>query len=374
MCAFVGLERRKSGRCPAGAGRQLLCREVWTARESRDRLDLLTDEAYYAGDMSERRPTGIAIVATVYAVDAAWAFLAGVSYLLAPKMMTAVLKALYPPLYHDGMPAEAIGDRLLFLCICAISGALLYLVARGLWRLRNWARVIAIIFFVSDALGPRWPTDLFPVAGLLPVGPLSMILKGLLCLSVILYLVSPHVRKAFGMDPSGRISQIVFGALTVAILVLAIRKSGPELDAIRWHRQHGNRVNINGVMFPVYRWYVPIVRHGGKALDISDMPGPLREGDRMSFISVNDPYGEERNPEFTAEQHVDEKVQEYVRAGYRLQSKFQMNVGMQTMDCMQEMEYGRAIYCFGEGPIYSVFFTGNNEAYERFKVMMADAR
>ena len=312
-------------------------------------------------------------MASVYAGDAAWALLAGVSYVLAPKMMTAVLKVLYPLLYHNGFPPEAIGDRMLFLLICALSGALFYIVARGLWRLKNWARLIAIVFFVGDAFGPRWSTDFSPAAGLLPVGPLSTILKGLLCLSVILYLVSPHVRQAFGMDHSGRTSQIVVSVVAVVILAFVIRKSGPELDAIRWHREHGNQVSINGVVFPIYRWNAARVSENGSSLEISDEPGPLRRADGNGFIEVFGKKTEAENGS-TVAQLVDEKVREHETVGYKKHTQFLLPVGKQMMSCVETPELGDSIYCYGDGPIYFSFYTGEGKARGRFENMMTEAR
>jgi hypothetical protein len=190
---------------------------------------------------------------------------------------------------------------------------------------------------------------------------------------LLLYLLSPNVRTAFGVtEPRSKWLVPAFALLTLVAFAFDFWHSGPELNAMRWHMHHGSRVTVNGVGFPVYYWYVPR-DDNGQGLAIEDQPGPLRPGEKRSFTSVN--ISEEAAEKVSPEQMIDRKIQEYKRTGYPEPRTFQMHIAKQTVSCIDGgMLLGHRIDCYGTGPISSVFFAGGDRALMRFNTMMAEAR
>lgn len=167
---------------------------------------------------------------------------------------------------------------------------------------------------------------------------------------------------------------IVCGGLFLWRFVDVLSRSGPEFKAIAWHHRHGDHITVKGVTFPVYLWYTPEDRPD--AFSVNDEPGPLRPSSRMpTFFSV-EAWKDERNIG-TPPELVETRLREFEKSGYRGLSKFQMKIHSQVLDCMQERDdrfFGPTIYCYGEGPFYSVFFVGTDEALTRFKQTISDAR
>jgi hypothetical protein len=161
-------------------------------------------------------------------------------------------------------------------------------------------------------------------------------------------------------------------ALGLFSLGLDLYRSGPEIRAIRWHMRHGDRVSVNGVSFPVYYWNVPLQHRDGRDLTIHDEPGPLRSGDRSGYIEIKG-YQEEGG-NLSIEQLVDSRSQSYQKAGYTELKRFQFQIGKQSLSCVQNTFFSTSIYCYGDGPVYSVFFTGGDRSLARFTRMMAEAR
>jgi hypothetical protein len=51
-----------------------------------------------------------------------------------------------------------------------------------------------------------------------------------------------------------------------------------------------------------------------------------------------------------------------------------MVIAKQTLSCVREHLYAYSVYCYGDGPIYQVFFAGDNASLERFNQTMEAAR
>ena len=157
-------------------------------------------------------------------------------------------------------------------------------------------------------------------------------------------------------------------------LPVTLMKSGFELKAIVWHCRHGNSVSVNGVTFPVYYWYVPDVR--SDRLVVFDQPGPLRPtNDTFTTFTINGRH--DKDDVGTPQELAQRMVDHYKSRGYRGVSTVQQRIRSQTLECMEEHDdllSGWVISCYGDGPIYSVFFTGNDESLDRLKQTLAEAK
>jgi hypothetical protein len=157
-------------------------------------------------------------------------------------------------------------------------------------------------------------------------------------------------------------------------LPVTLMRSGFEFKAIAWHCRHGNSITVNGVTFPVYFWYAP--ENTRDRFYVFDQPGPLRPtSDTFSTFTVDG----RRNKDDVGTPHelAQRMVDQYVGRGYGGVSSTQWMIRSQNIECMQEHDdhlSGWVVFCYGDGPIYSVFFTGNDESLDRLKQTLADAK
>ncbi len=163
-----------------------------------------------------------------------------------------------------------------------------------------------------------------------------------------------------------------FLLLFALALLVGLAKSGPEFRAIAWHYHHGNRVTVNGITFPVYYWYAP--EGGHDRFHVFDQPGPLRPTDdrfTMFEISGRRDKDEAGTPEELVQRTIGGNI------GRWDLNKFQWNIHSQTLECVQEHDIRSSwsiIFCYGDGPIYSIFFNGNDDALGRLKRATSEAK
>ena len=146
------------------------------------------------------RPLGITILAVAMFVNVATYAVIGVLYATNRPAYTAVLEGLSPggsgPLtFHESMG----GWRPLYYSVMTVGVGVLGL---GLWRLRNWARIVVLLIVAVNAIGVAVSTPGVFADGSAAALSLFALRVGLAIL-VIWYLVSPGVRLAFRTGPSG---------------------------------------------------------------------------------------------------------------------------------------------------------------------------
>lgn len=169
------------------------------------------------------------------------------------------------------------------------------------------------------------------------------------------------------------------------VFVVALKKSEPELRAIRWHHRHGDQIKIHGISFQIYFWYAPYVNED--VLDIDDDPGPLRPTDDH-FVSIHvswikdDPYdGLDRLTGLSAAGRAQEKANSFGKAGYQNVQIFSRRYLDQDFACVRELdprlhgpgEEGGSFSCYGDGPVYVVFFAGDGRGQDHFEQMLTNA-
>ena len=311
--------------------------------------------------MNGKRPFGVSLLAIHNYAEAIWAAVVSVGIIAFPARL-------------HFLADSPLRIRVIWGIVILFIGWLICLWARGLWRLRNWARRVEIGLSLLSLI-PRGFSEISPALLVVPAGPIREILGLALTVTILLYLFSPGVRQAFGVD-STRWSwrwQVAVGILCLASAGLTLYKSKPELRAYRWHRQHGDSITVNGITFPVYQWDAPCQKCNGLAFEITSMDGrgPLVPRDPMYSITVEG-YNEESD--LTAEQRTEKTMLEYRKAGYRQLSRSQLMIAGQTLSCVRKEQFGRSLWCYGDGPIYHVYFGGTDAALERFNQMMAAAR
>jgi len=135
------------------------------------------------------RPTGVTILAVLCFVFAGLALLAALALMFMGGMLAQMVES-------SGM-GPMLASAGAFVGVAALIGAALYfLVGFGLWKLKNWGRILAIVFvalgLVSAALG------LFSTLSPFQAGVFAwQLFVCLLDIWIIMYLLKPHVKQAF---------------------------------------------------------------------------------------------------------------------------------------------------------------------------------
>jgi hypothetical protein len=308
--------------------------------------------------MNGNRPFGVSLLAINHYAGVIWAGAISIALVASPTRLD--------------LPADtSLWKRTLWSILALIIGWLIYLWARGLWRLRNWARRLQIALALLTLISLRGLASISPALRLIPKRPIREILGLLLVVAILFYLFSPSVKRAFGVS-TGWYWQLAVGILCLASVGLAVYKSKAELMAFRWHRQHGDTITVNGVRFPVYEWDAPSQENNGLGFQIdSYRRGPFLHGDSTYSLTVE---GYRKESALPPDQRADKKMLEYQKAGYSEVNKFQLAIAKQTLSCVREHLYAYSVYCYGDGPIYQLFFAGDDTSLERFNQTVAAAR
>ena len=203
-----------------------------------------------------RRPVGVTVLATLNFFGALCYFALGLATLFASRSLTTLLLWLDSTRPFDPSGRE-FGWRLAVAVACACGGLLLFVYARGFWRLKNWARVVCIFFSIlnladtgsGDALllvpyllSHKLAPALWPHSDFLISGMLGVLLSRLASVVVLVYLFRSPVRAAFRANPAEWKWITAVAALTFLMAGRSLYKSRPELEAIRWHARHGDQV------------------------------------------------------------------------------------------------------------------------------------
>ncbi len=332
-----------------------------------------------------RRPFGISILATLNYISVGLCVLAGVMLLIAPRVLASISVFLDPSTPASNVLSSITDNRPVGLFFLLIGGLIYYFVARGLWNLRSWARSFILFFSILNLVdgrdAPRYllvlPQRLlqaiWPHSHLLNSGLLPGLFSRVLSLVLILYLLTLPVKTAFQARPTEWRWLLAVSACTLLWLGYSLYNSGPELRAICWHHRHGDQVSINGVTFPIYFWYAPAVDSDCQEFSVDDRPGPLRPNRHDYFTDMRVLGYKESDPDLTAQQRLDKEVASYSKSGYHEVTKFQLQVAGQTLDCFKPYPQDHILFCYGDGPIFHIYFAGDESAYYRFNHMLAAA-
>ena len=91
-------------------------------------------------------PTGVKIISILYYIGAVFAAISGILFIIGASFISSLLNSI--PLL------SALGSSLFIVVgiVFILLGILQFFIARGLWKGRNWARVLVIIFSVIAIL------------------------------------------------------------------------------------------------------------------------------------------------------------------------------------------------------------------------------
>ena len=137
-----------------------------------------------------QRPGGVALIAVLYFLGAA--------FLLCGTLLAIGISVAGLSLRHTGPMALLAGVGVIGGVICAMFAALAVLIGWGLWTLRNWARVVALVLAILGAVValPAFFSMGGAHMGMVGwAGPVFRLgINGL----IAWYLLQPQVKQAFG--------------------------------------------------------------------------------------------------------------------------------------------------------------------------------
>jgi len=135
------------------------------------------------------RPTGVTILAVLAFIFAGLAVLCALGLMFMGGMIAQMMES-------SGMGTMLAGVGAFAGIVVLVAAALYFLVGFGLWKLKNWGRILAIVFvalgLISAALG------LF--SSLSPFQTGVFVWQLFVCaldIWIIVYLLKPHVKQAF---------------------------------------------------------------------------------------------------------------------------------------------------------------------------------
>jgi hypothetical protein len=140
------------------------------------------------------RPAGVTILAALAFIGAGMLVLAGLALFLGGAMMSRM--SAYP---QFGIVAGAGGAFLGIICLG--FAALELVVGLGLWKLQNWARILTMVLLVLALVSSAF-TLLFALTHMFGVFFFGLFFRRLVLaaiqLWILIYLLRPHVKQAFG--------------------------------------------------------------------------------------------------------------------------------------------------------------------------------
>lgn len=138
------------------------------------------------------RPTGVTIIAVLDFIGAGFCVLAGLGMMLGGGFIASMMSQQEGGAGAGLLGAIGAAAGVFFLVLAAVA----VLLGWGLWKLKEWARIVTIVFAATGAvfalIGMFAVLGHFAAVGIV-VGLIRLAINGL----IIWYLLQPHVKAAF---------------------------------------------------------------------------------------------------------------------------------------------------------------------------------
>lgn len=135
------------------------------------------------------RPTGVTVLAILNFLGAACMVMVGLLFMLGLGLAGL------------GAGQQSAGGMAFLMGLGAVAGVIFLIIAIvvgiGLWRLRNWARILTIIL-AAISLVPLLPGLMFSMLSLEIFSMMVQLVFAGFYGWIIWYMVRPHVKRAFG--------------------------------------------------------------------------------------------------------------------------------------------------------------------------------
>jgi hypothetical protein len=137
------------------------------------------------------RPTGVTILAVLQFIGAGIFILCGLGMMLMGAGMSAAGKG------GSGAAALIMGMGVVGAIVFFVFGAIYFAIGYGLWTLKNWARVICLVFIVLGLISGI--PGAFSAIFHFNIGQLvGVVIQFGIGGWILMYLIDPKVKRAFG--------------------------------------------------------------------------------------------------------------------------------------------------------------------------------
>ncbi|MDO8528759.1 MAG: DUF2127 domain-containing protein [Nanoarchaeota archaeon] len=130
-------------------------------------------------------PTGAKVISVLYYIGAGFEVLFGLAFLVGAGVLGAIIAQIIPALGMIGAGFFAVVG-VLFIGV----GILSFFVGRGLWKAKNWARIVAIVLTLLGIIG-----EVFSLFSEITFSAILMLAVNLFIAGYLLF--SPSVKEAF---------------------------------------------------------------------------------------------------------------------------------------------------------------------------------
>ena len=146
------------------------------------------------------RPLGVTILAILHFIGTAGLICLGLVMILGMSFFAAALA--HAANIGSGGAGIIAGLGVALAIFMFIGAAISGLIGWGLWNLKNWARITAMVFAVLGMLGAAAGL-MFSLMHFSPFFMTTAIVRGGLAALIFWYLNQPHVKLAFAATPTG---------------------------------------------------------------------------------------------------------------------------------------------------------------------------
>jgi hypothetical protein len=149
-----------------------------------------------------QRPTGVTVIAVLYIIGACLMVLLALAVMVGGSLAGGALGSMIGA-GHSGSGGGLAGGAAVGLFLGAVGGVLLLIlatahvvVAWGMLKLKEWARIVSIALAVLGLLGGTFGL-LFGLMRFAPIAMIFAIIRLVIAGAILWYLVQPHIKAAF---------------------------------------------------------------------------------------------------------------------------------------------------------------------------------
>jgi hypothetical protein len=147
------------------------------------------------------RPTGVTVLAILHYLSAVLLVLGGIGLIFGMSAVGAMIANANGGDNRAGVIGFMAGFGIVMGIFLFLGAAITGILGWGLWKLKNWARIVVMIFAVLGAAAQLFPM----LISLIKFNPLGIVVAMFwmgIDLLIAWYLFQPHVKQAFSAAPS----------------------------------------------------------------------------------------------------------------------------------------------------------------------------
>jgi hypothetical protein len=144
-----------------------------------------------SGEGSSKLPLGVKIISILYYIGVVLCLAFGLIILITSKAMAVSMVASNPGLGLESIPSGTLVTLIIIIGVILIGASIFaFFIGRGIWRLRKWARITAIILAILGLISAIFSM----IIGFKPTQIISLLIDGFIA-GYLLF--NKEVKEAF---------------------------------------------------------------------------------------------------------------------------------------------------------------------------------